>query len=68
MQKKLYIGTNTKMYKTIRQTVAFLDRLGSLTRDIDRSLLELFVMPSYTALDARQEPPMPGTLPLGRRT
>ena len=52
MQKKLYIGTNTKMYKTIRQTVAFLDRLGSLTRDIDRSLLELFVMPSYTALDA----------------
>ena len=42
MQKKLYIGTNTKMYKTIRQTVAFLDRLGSLTRDIDRSLLELF--------------------------
>ena len=32
MQKKLYIGTNTKMYKTIRQTVAFLDRLGSLTR------------------------------------
>ena len=52
MQKKLYIVTNTKMYKTIRQTVAFLDRLGSLTRDIDRSLLELFVMPSYTALDA----------------
>lgn len=52
MQKKLYIGTNTKMYKTIRQTAAFLDRLGSLTRDIDRSLVELFVMPSYTALDA----------------
>ena len=46
MQKKLYIGTNTKMYKTIRQTAAFLDRLGSLTRDIDRSLVELFVMPS----------------------
>lgn len=52
MQKKLYIGTNTKMYKTIRQTVAFLDELGSLTRDIDRNLLELFVIPSYTALDA----------------
>ena len=52
MQKKLYIGTNTKMYKTIRQTVAFLDRLGSLTTDIDRNLVELFVMPSYTALDA----------------
>lgn len=50
MQDKLYIGTNTKMYKTISQTASFLKTLGELTRDIDRNLLELFVIPSFTAL------------------
>lgn len=50
--KKLYIGTNTKMYQGIAQTVAFLNELGALTKDIDRAEVELFVIPSYTALDA----------------
>lgn len=48
---KLYLGTNTKMYKTIADTVEFLKRLDDLTADISRDLLELFVIPSYTALD-----------------
>ena len=52
MQDKLYIGTNTKMYKTIRQTIDFLNELGRLTEGIDRSMMELFVIPSYTTLDA----------------
>lgn len=52
MAKKLYIGTNTKMYKTIAQTTAFLQELGQLTRDISREEMELFVIPSYTALAA----------------
>lgn len=47
---KIYLGTNTKMYKTIADTVDFLNSLGDLTADIDRNLLELFVIPSYTAL------------------
>ena len=50
MREKIYVGTNTKMYKTIKQTDSFIRELGDLTRDIDRSRLELFVIPSYTAL------------------
>ena len=52
MTPKLYIGTNTKMYKTIAQTKTFLSRLGELTADISRAQMELFVIPSFTALDA----------------
>lgn len=49
-QKKLYIGTNTKMYKTIGQTVDFLTALQENTRDISREQVELFVVPSFTTL------------------
>lgn len=49
-QRKLYLGTNTKMYKTIAQTQEFLTRLREETADISRERLELFVIPSYTAL------------------
>lgn len=49
--KKVYFGSNLKMYKGVRETVEYLQRLESLTRDIDRSLMELFILPSYTALD-----------------
>lgn len=48
---KIYLGTNTKMYKSIADTVEYLKQLDALTADIDRNLLELFVIPSYTALD-----------------
>lgn len=54
-QKKIYLGTNTKMYKTISQTQQFLTELRRLTKDIPRDRLELFVLPSFTALyHARQ--------------
>jgi triosephosphate isomerase len=49
---KLYIGTNTKMYKTIADTVGFLTELAELTADVDREVLELFVIPSFTALES----------------
>lgn len=48
---KIYLGTNTKMYKTIEETVSFLKELKDLTQDIDRNDMELFVIPSYTSLD-----------------
>lgn len=48
--KPLYMGTNLKMYKNNKETVAFLRELQALTLDIDRRELELFVIPSYTAL------------------
>ncbi|WHH57126.1 triose-phosphate isomerase [Petroclostridium sp. X23] len=48
---KVYLGTNTKMYKNISDTLAFLTQLHELTEDISRDLMELFVIPSFTALD-----------------
>ena len=39
MQKKLYMGSNLKMYKTIEETTAFLKELTELTADIDRETL-----------------------------
>ncbi|MGO5051640.1 triose-phosphate isomerase [Lachnospiraceae bacterium LCP25S3_G4] len=50
MQKKLYFGTNLKMYKTIKETVQYLQALEELTKDVDRNEIELFVIPSYTTL------------------
>ena len=55
MKSKIYIGTNTKMYKTIADTVSYLKELKELTADIDRNLMELFVIPSYTALKVQEK-------------
>jgi triosephosphate isomerase len=49
--KKLLMGTNLKMYKTIRMTVDYLEALQASTIDL-RERVQLFVVPSYTALDA----------------
>ena len=46
---KLHIGTNLKMYKTIKETVAYLTELQRLTADLCVEI-DLFVIPSYTAL------------------
>jgi triosephosphate isomerase len=51
MKKKLYIGTNTKMYKTIADTAFFLEKLQRDTADISRDHVCIFVIPSYTALE-----------------
>ena len=39
-QSKIYLGTNTKMYKAIAQTVEFLSSLRDRTADISREELE----------------------------
>ncbi len=49
---KVYLGTNTKMYKTIAKTVDFINELQTLTGDISREKMELFVLPSYTTLES----------------
>ncbi|MGL5435176.1 MAG: triose-phosphate isomerase [Lachnospiraceae bacterium] len=49
--KRLYLGTNTKMYKTISETVSYLKELHALTCDLKDFPLDLFVIPSYTTLD-----------------
>lgn len=64
-QKKLYLGTNMKMYKTIAQTQKFLTRLREQTADISREKLELFVIPSYTALYHARQCVQPHEIRLG---
>ena len=49
---KIHIGTNTKMYKTIAQTSEYLSELREQIQDIDSSLAEIFVIPSYTTLES----------------
>jgi triosephosphate isomerase len=48
--QQLYIGSNLKMYKTNRQTVELVQQIQSLTADLPRPFLRLFLLPSYTAL------------------
>ena len=48
MSKKLFFGSNLKMYKNIKDTVSYLQELESLTKDISRDEIELFIIPSYT--------------------
>lgn len=64
-QPKLYLGTNTKMYKTIAQTVSFLSDLRDLTSDIPRDNLELFVIPSFTTLERARNTVTPSEIHLG---
>lgn len=52
MQKKLYFGSNLKMYKNIQGTVDYLQELVDYTKDISRDEIELFIIPSFTSLDS----------------
>lgn len=52
MNKKLYFGSNLKMYKTIEDTVSYLQALVEHTKDISRDEIELFIIPSYTTLES----------------
>ena len=52
MGKKLYFGSNLKMYKNIQDTVSYLQDLVSYTKDISREEMELFIIPSYTTLES----------------
>ena len=63
--KKWYMGTNTKMYKTIAQTNAFVEGLCELTADISREDFTLFVIPSFTALEQAGRRRDPALLKLG---
>ncbi len=52
MQKKLYFGSNLKMYKNIHDTVEYLQNLVGYTKDLSRDEIELFIIPSYTTLES----------------
>lgn len=53
--KKLYFGSNLKMYKGIRDTKEYLQELAELTKNISREEMELFIIPSYTSLETAAE-------------
>lgn len=53
MKKKLYFGSNLKMYKPIKETVEYLQSLVEHTKDISRDEIELFIIPSYTTLEVQ---------------
>ena len=47
---KIYLGTNTKMFKTPSESVEHISKLARLTSDIGTDDAALFVIPSYTSL------------------
>ena len=49
--KKLYFGSNLKMYKTIQETTSYLSELTERTKDLGRDEITLFIIPSYTSLE-----------------
>jgi triosephosphate isomerase len=53
------------MYKNIADTVSFLAELDNLTADIDRSKMELFVIPSFIALEAAKRTVSENQIKLG---
>ena len=48
--KKIYFGSNLKMYKGIAETKKYLQELQEYTGDISREQMELFIIPSFTTL------------------
>ncbi len=50
MKRRLYIGTNTKMFQTAGEAEAYIRRMDELIGDI-RDRLEFFFIPSYTSLE-----------------
>lgn len=54
MKRKIYFGSNLKMYKTVAQTEAYLTELSACTKKLreENPQMELFILPSYTALEA----------------
>jgi triosephosphate isomerase len=61
---KLFIGTNLKMYKTTSQTVEYLEKLESLTDNIADDI-NLFVIPSFTALESAKAVTKKGNIRIG---
>lgn len=52
MKKKLYFGSNFKMYKNIEATKEYLNAITEATKDINREEVQFFFIPSYTSLES----------------
>lgn len=54
MEKKIYFGSNLKMYKNIQETVTYLKCLSTYTEKLRKQYeqINLFILPSYTSLES----------------
>jgi triosephosphate isomerase len=50
--KKLYFGSNFKMYKNIKATEEYLTAITEAVKDIDREKVQFFFIPSFTSLES----------------
>lgn len=50
MMSKFYLGTNWKMTKTLDESLDYCKELVSIFDSLDQKKIELFIIPSYTAL------------------
>lgn len=63
--KKLFFGTNTKMYQSSSETLSYLRELSALTADMDRDVMELFVIPPYISLEQAAAKISPDSVMIG---
>ena len=65
MNKKLYFGSNFKMYKNIIDTEEYLQAITTATEDIDRNEVQFFFIPSYTSLESASHSSVRNSFMLG---
>lgn len=63
--KRLYFGSNLKMYKNSRDTVLYIQKLAELTQDISREEMHLFIIPSFTSLEDSVKKTDPNLIQIG---
>lgn len=65
MSKKLYFGSNFKMYKNIKDTEEYLQAITKATENIDRNEIQFFFIPSYTSLESASRSSVRNSFMLG---
>lgn len=57
MGKKLYFGSNFKMYKNVKDTLEYLEQFSQAVKDLDKEDVQFFFIPSYTSLQSASQSP-----------
>lgn len=65
IMKKLYFGSNFKMYKNIQATNEYLEAITKATNDINRNEVQFFFIPSFTSLESASKSPVRNSFMLG---
>lgn len=64
MNQKIWVGTNWKMTKTISEGLAYTEELVRISKEISNNI-ELFIIPSYTALTSISKLTSPSRIHIG---